>query len=341
MPVKMPTTALRGSRRDEAVSSRPHSTSMDSVLEEVVEAFDEAFDKTHSSEKPACSENRDAPLEAADQVAVQDLFSEIAANYARPVKDFMRELRRGIVPKERLGICRTALHSIWNAAENMGFVQVATPMKDFDNALSIAKTSSQQLLVGEPRRLILTTYQRLVEVLPEVFLPGQQEESREDIVIKSLLMQIPGLGRVTFERLYGAGLGSLDVLFLANKEDLNAATGIPIGLCENICEKFQRYRSEGEGLSGPAARATFRSRLRDLVGKLRSLHEGVERASAGSTPELATEKRKLRKQRQQCFHQIVAILAELVELDLINVIQKLPFRRRLQRLEEYLARSGG
>jgi len=346
MPVKIVPNALRGAKRVEVVSSPTDSTSVDGVLHEVVEAFDEAFDKAHSSEKPAYSENRDAPLEAADQVVVQDLFSEIAANYARPVKDFMRELRRGIAAKERLGICRIALHSIWSAAENMGFVQAATPMKDFDKALSIAQTSSQQLLVGEPRRLILTTYQKLVEVLPQVFLPGQQEESREDIVIKSLLMQIPGLGRVTFERLYGAGLGSLNVLFLANKQDLNAATGIPLSLCEHICEKFQQYHSEGEGLSGPAARATSRSRLRDLVGKLRGLHEGVERPSVeiGSNPELATEKRKLRKQRQQrqqCFHQIVAILAELVELDLINVIQKLPFRRRLQRLEEYLARSGG
>ena len=153
-------------------------------------------------------------------------------------------------------------------------------------------------------------------------------------------MQIPGLGRVTFERLYGAGLGSLNMLFLANKQDLNAATGIPLNLCEQICEKFQQYRSEGEGLSGPAARAASLSRLRDLVGKLRGLHEGVERASVSSSPQVATEKRKLRKQRQQCFHQIVAILAELVELDLINIIQKLSFRRRLQRLEEYLARSG-
>jgi len=313
---------------------------MDSVLDEVVEAFDEAFDKAHSPEKSAYSENRDAPLEVADQVALQDLFSEIAANYARPVKDFMRELRRGTAPKERLGICRTALHSISSAAENMGFVRAASPMQEFDSALLIAQTSSQQLLIGEPRRLILTAYQKLVEVLPQVFLPGQQEESREDIVIKCLLMQIPGLGRVTFEKLYGAGLGSLNMLFLANRQDLNAATGIPLNLCEQICEKFQQYRSEGEGLSGPAARAASLSRLRDLVGKLRGLHEGVERTSVSSSPQVATEKRKLRKQRQQCFHQIVAILAELVELDLINIIQKLSFRRRLQRLEEYLARSG-
>src|SRR5262249_48866319 len=113
-----------------------------------------------------------------------------------------------------------------------------------------------------------------------------------------------------------------------------------LSLCEHICEKFEQYRSETEGLSGPAARASSRSRLRDLAGKLRGLHEEVERASVGSNPELATEKRKLRKEPQQCFHQIVASLAELVELDLINIIQKLSFRRRLQRLEEYLARSG-
>src|SRR5262249_10758942 len=81
MPVKMLPTALRESRRAEAVSSPAQSASMDSVLDEVVEAFDEAFDKAHDPEKSAHSENKDAPLKAADQVAIQDLFGEIAANY--------------------------------------------------------------------------------------------------------------------------------------------------------------------------------------------------------------------------------------------------------------------
>jgi hypothetical protein len=160
-----------------------------------------------------------------------------------------------------------------------------------------------------------------------------------------LLKQVPGLGRVTFRKLYGAGLVSLNTLLLANKQDLNDTTGIPFELCEQICNKFQQYSAETEAResSQNAVEAACSSRLAGLVKNLRFLHEKFEHTylEMGSNPAQADETRRLRQQRQQCFLQIVVVLAELKEIDLINAVRKLPFGRRLRRLEEYLARPTG
>ena len=148
----------------------------------------------------------------------------------------------------------------------------------------------------------------MIEVLPEVFRTGEDEQKREDIIIKSLLQQIPGIGRVTFDKLYKAGLGSLHALFLANKEDLAAATSIPVALCERIADKFQEYRAEAQGISQHDPQSGYRARLTSLVAELRCRHEELESTSAGAALNagLATEKRRRRQLRQQCFLQIIA-----------------------------------
>jgi hypothetical protein len=278
-----------------------------------------------------------------DEAAIQDLFANIAANYARPVKNFIFELKRGTATKEWIEICRPAMRSISRAAESMNLTVAARSMSDFDEALQLAQVSEERVLGGEIRDLILSSYEDLVYVLPQTFVIGEEEQQREGTIINSLLKQIPDLGRVTFEKLYGAGLTSLDTLFLAKKEDLAAATGIPLWLCERICNKFYQYREELEGTPRDVAQSGHRARLAELVAYLRRFHEGFERASAEewSNPALAVEKRKFRQNRQACVLQINVVLAEMGELDLVNEIQKLSFERRIQRLEEYLANLPG
>ncbi len=317
-------------------------------FKDVVDDFDEAFDAafrptTANAVLDQPNNDNKAGLIQHDEAAIQDLFANIAANYARPVKNFVFELKRGTATKEWIEICRPAMRSISRAAENMELSLAAKRMGDFDEALSLAQTSDERVLGGEIRDLILASYDDLIEVLPQTFLIGEEEQQREGTIINSLLKQVPDLGRVTVEKLYGAGLTSLDALFLAKKEDLGAATGIPIWLCERICNKFQQYREELEGTPRDVAQSGYRMRLSELIADLRLQHEGFERTSAQewSNPAFAQEKRKFRQHRQACVLQINVVLAEMGELDLVNEIQKLSFERRIQRLEEYLINSPG
>jgi hypothetical protein len=175
--------------------------------------------------------------------------------------------------------------------------------------------------------------------MPEAFVVGEEEQQREGIIINSLLMQISDVGRVTIEKLYRAGLTSLDTLYMARRDDLAVAKGIPPHLSERICEKFQAYRARLENNPRDVADLGQRDRLSKLVAELERHHEGFQHASANewSNPTLASEKRDYRQQRQSCMLWINVLLAEVGELDLVNELEKLSFERRVQRLEEYLA----
>jgi hypothetical protein len=303
---------------------------LDSDLDDVFASL--MTQETLSDNEPVAAETL-----AEDQSAVETLFADIAANYARPVKNFIFELKRGTATKDWTEICRPAMHGITRAAEGMGLTQAAQRMVDFEAALSLAQNSEERLLRGDVRDLILWCYEDLIKVMPQAFLVGEEEQQREGIIIDSLLKQIPDVGRVTIDKLYRAGLTSLDTLYLAKRDDLAVATGITTSLSERICEKFQAYRTRLENT--PRDLSGERDRLALMLTELRRHHEGFQYAAANewSDPALATEKRDCRQQRQSCVLWINVLLAEVGELDLINELEKLSFDRRIERLEEYLA----
>jgi len=345
-PLQVPPQTLRepeGAQTDSSPDSKALTGSPvndKKFVDEVVHAFDEAFDAVTSSDMKADEMSEGKVLL---EEAVQDLFVQLATGYAYPLKNFIFELRRGTAAKDWIEICRPALRSISRAAENMRLSRAAKRMTEFDEALSLAQASPERWIGGETRHCILENYEALIAVLPEVFQTGEEAQRREEFIIKSLLKQIPGLGRVTFEKLYAAGLGSMNMLFLANKEDLTAATKIPLEMCERICNSVQQYRKEVEDMPLDAGRSAYRFRLAALVSELRRREEEFEHtvAEVASHPALAAEKRQRRQSRQQCLLQIMVMLAELGEVNLIHKIQRLPFKRRIQKLDEYLTSSAG
>ncbi len=268
-----------------------------------------------------------------DQSAVETLFADIAANYARPIKNFIFELKRGTATKDWIEICRPAMHGITRAAEGMGLKEAAMRMVDFETALGLAQNGEDRVLVGDVRDLLLLCYEDLIKVMPQAFVLGEEEQQREGIIIDSLLKQIPDVGRVTIDKLYRAGLTSLATLYLAKRDDLAVATGIPAQLSERICEKFQAYKKRLENSSRDLNDS--RERLAMLLDELRMHHEGYQQAS--EKPSASEDKRACREQRQSCVLWINVLLAEIGELDLINELEKLSFERRIKRLEEYLA----
>jgi hypothetical protein len=301
--------------------------------------LNDAFDSLVSQETTPESPTGGAQMSSSDQAVVEDLFADIAANYARPVKNFIFELKRGTATKEWIDICRPAIQGIRRSAEGMGLTLAAQRMVDVETALSLAQGSEHRVLSGEIRDLLLSCYEDLIKVMPQAFVVGEEEEQREGIIINALLMQIPNMGHVTVERLFRAGLTSLDTLFLAQKDDLAVATGISSSMSELICEKFQSYRTELEGNSRQLGVSGQRTRLAEMLEDLRRYHEGFELATENewSNRALASEKREYRQQRQSASLRINVLLAEMGELGLVTELQKLSFERRIQRIEEYLA----
>lgn len=277
-----------------------------------------------------------------DEAAVRELYGGIAANHARPVKNFVFELRRGTATKEWIEVCRPVMATLIQGAESMELKDAAKAMSEFDEALGLAQADGAGAGIDDAARdLILTAFHEMETALPEAFQVGEEERRRETIIIHSLLKQVSDVGHVTFERLYGAGLTSLEALFVANGDDLAATTGIPTFLCERIVERMQRHRKDLERSQKASGQGERRERLRKLVDELGAKHEGFERAAAEGWTDPARDevKRECRQGRQLCALQIEVVLAEMGELDLVEQIQKLPFGRRIERLREFIDAS--
>ena len=337
-PVYASDTAIAVAELPEPDDTLQSATGTPSYESDFDADIDNVFD---SLEKPGTSPDvPSAELRADDQEVIENLFGDIAANYARPIKNFIFELKRGTATKDWVEICRPAMQGIMRSAEGMGLRVAAQRMMDFEAALGLVHKSEHRVLNGQLRDLLLWCYDDLVEVMPQAFVIGEEEQQREGIIINSLLKQIPDVGLITIEKLYRAGLTTLDSFYLAKKDELAIATGISAELSEVICLKFRAYRLGLASNNRGVGDLGQRSRLAQMVSDLKLQHEAFVHASENewSNPSLTSAKREFRQQRQSCVLWINVLLAEVGEVDLVNEIQKMSFERRIERLEEYISR---
>jgi hypothetical protein len=268
--------------------------------------------------------------------AIDGLFAEIAATYAKPIRDFMSEVYKGTATKDWLEICRPALKSIGQAARSMHLTDAAERMDELDKALAEVARSKDKQIAGALRDAILMRYQRVMELMPQAFAYNKDSGSPKDgVIINSLLKQIPDVSRVTLEKLYSAGLTSLDTLQKATPRDLCQATGIQMRVAEQIVLKIKQYKDEAarKDEKSKSPQDAYRLRLNHVNQAMRRAHDAYER----STDE--EEKRKLRSERKNCAFQISIVLAELGEVALVKELEKLTFERRIQTVDEYVART--
>lgn len=305
--------------------------------EDVIDDLDSALVAAFDTSRPAAPATETAQGSQGGDRAAQELFASIAANYSKPVKDFVFELKRGTATKEWIEICQPVMGSIIDGAESLELHDVAQRMLEFRDALALAQASDGQVLDDDCRDFILSCYDELIGVLPETFSLDEQDQRRESIIIHSLLRQVPGVGHVTFEKLYGAGLTSLDALFLANESDLSAVSGVPMALCEKICRKIGEHRDRLRETSPESAQIDRHGRLADLVRDLQKHHDRFQKIAAEENPELAGEKREALRQRQSCVLQINVLLAEMGEVDLVERMKKLGLDKRIEHLTQFLS----
>ncbi len=307
--------------------------------EDDLEDFDDAFERILAQgDMDGLSEDAE-PAVTTDQTEVRTLFSEIAANYIRPVKAFIIELRSGAARKEWLEMCQPAISSLGKSALGMGMEDVSDAVHEFETLLDEARASREGMVSGELRERILQHYQTLTEMLPATFVIDDTTLQSEGMIVNSLLKQIPEVGKVTIDKLYRAGLITIESFLVGAKEDLAVATGLPIWLAEKIVEKFKSYQQQLESGLVQSGKEGLLNRLEQLMRDLHDAHEAYEIATAeeSSNPSAAEDRRFYRQARQETQLQINVLLAELGAVDLANEIQRLSFEKRIERLRRYIA----
>jgi hypothetical protein len=324
-PPPEPIALLAAPHVNGAPAPKKENDLVDDLLAAVDATFvEEAVSPLHGEAKAGLVDNGNANIE--------ELFAEIASQYARPIKEMVIELRRGSATRDWIGIAKPAMQSIHKSARSMNMPKAIERMADFEKELDKLAQGREAQLTGTEQAKLLERYDRMVEVMPKTFAISEEMKQRDTIIIISLLKQIPEVGRVTFDKLYAAGLTSLDVLLIAKKDELAVATGIPMRIAEQICTKVQKYRDESSGTKRVDMNA-YRKRLSDLTGALKKANDAYNNA------ENADEKRKARGSRSNLVFQISILLAELGEPALVKEIETMTFERRITALDELLART--
>src|SRR5262249_18791300 len=149
-----------------------------SFLEEVAGAFDNAFETACSTNTELNVSTKETMQDEQAEAAVQDLFVQIAASYAIPLKSFIFELQRGTASKDEIELCRPILHSICKAVEVINLPQTVQRINDLDAALALGLSSGDRLLKGEIRHRILSSYEALMGTMPEAFRLGDEGQKR-------------------------------------------------------------------------------------------------------------------------------------------------------------------
>ena len=271
-----------------------------------------------------------------DLAEVRLLFAQLAANHVRQVRDFMIDMRWSEATIDWLPICEPALRSLRRAADKLELTDLCEALDRFSASLGEATASGAKSISGAAREALLARYEELARLMPQAFALDLDRTQREAAILQSLLLQVPDVKKVTLDRMYAAGLTTLEAMFLATPGDIAATTGIPEALAAQIVDRFQAYRAQVKATVPDATRARERERIAELTARLRRECDDYERAAESWSRGSGDQKKELRKVREQTLLDIQVALARLGEVDRLAQLERLPFEKKLAHLESFL-----
>ncbi|OYT72518.1 MAG: hypothetical protein CFK52_04780 [Chloracidobacterium sp. CP2_5A] len=308
----------------------------DDFLDDVIGSLEGAFDAAvHSAtaELPAPEGFwQDRATEFSIPPEVRQLFTEIAAGYTQPIKDFIAELRKGGFARDWLVACRPAVASLRRASESIDFTDLSSRLERLESALLQDHNESDRRRYGRHWKLrVLSAYADLETYLPNAFLIPPAATSSESIIVNTLLKQVAGVGQRTIQKLFAAGMSRIESYATGLPSDIALAAGIKRALAERICERVQAYLRARETTD-----ADLQARLIALVEELKQRQFEFKRATLEEWYRRSdsTEKKRCRKARQEVMWRINIALVELDQLDTLHEIRNAIFDKRISRLEE-------
>lgn len=268
---------------------------------------------------------------AADMAALHATYAELAVGYCAPVRNVMVEVTWGKPPVLWLEYVRSALGSLHAMAAQVELPDLMRALDDFTVAVSAAIVSGEVTVEPERRQALLDAYAPLCACLPEVFDLKDERDRREPIILRSLLMMVPGVSALHVERFFSAGLNRLESIVKAKPEEVAVVTRAPVALAEQILEVLREENSLGTGNA-----AGELERLSLYVGKLSDDHALYEQAATGWNEQSRADKRNWRQERDRQLLRIQVSLARLGQVDLIDELERLPYGRKIEELQKYL-----
>jgi hypothetical protein len=277
----------------------------------------------------------EAPPPNTSVAELRELFTALAANHMRQVRDFMIGVKWGEAPRDWIGLCGPAVLSLQRASKEMELTDLHAALETYSEALRVATEATGATIIGEARDGLLGAYTKLAELMPDAFGLDGERGKREAIIVHALLQMVPEMRKNTIDKMYAAGLSSLDTLFVAKADEISATTGITESMAATIVERIKRYREESVALVD-ATRAAERQRLGEVAAEMRQLHAQFELAASDWSDDAHARKKQLRQARAESLLQVKVLLARLGEVDRLGELERLPFERKIEQIEGYL-----
>jgi hypothetical protein len=310
---------------------------VDSFFDDLDAPATSSLDPAGALEPPAAAEEGSS-LES-ESPETREMFGAIAATYVRPVRQFLTRLQDGPVSTEWLEICLPAVAMVGRSARMMGFASLLPPLDRFEALLREAG-GNEAVVDGANREAILAAFAELSSALPEAFAFQEGEDQRDTVIVHGLLRQVPDVGKVTLDKIFGAGVTTVEMLERANPGDLTQTTGVSSRLSERICEAVAEYCIERDARQGFDSPTLWLDALEPLLADLAAHHAGfLERK--GHAAQDAEARRTHRRARETASLRLSVLLAEMGEVQLVDELQKLSFENRIQRLRAFAAALAG
>ena len=305
------------------------------VIGGILDDIDSTFDNILSDPTSVSQAQSSDDLQQA-----QELFRQITGEYVGPIRDFLVELKMGEPSKEWISVCASSVASLYSSAKQMGMGDLALALDEIGRALQKADKASGNLVSGAPRDEILKKAEPLERLLPEAFALDQERDRREPIIVRSLLCQVEGVRKVQLDKIYRAGLTTLKMFYLAKASEVAETTGLDAGLSEKIVGRFARYRREMASAPPDTDRKAEVDQLKGVADEIKSLTEAYDQRVSVSRELSASDRRKIRKRREELMLQADMLLARLGEVGLVQRLERLPFQRKTEELLRFVkARS--
>jgi hypothetical protein len=265
----------------------------------------------------------------------RQLFTEIAAAQMNHVRDFMLDLTQAPATADWLALCIPATESLRMGAEAFEMTSLTKALASFLAALKGASDSGAPIVEGEHRDTLISAYGQLTAALPTAFKLDRDGVIREGIIVRALLNQLEDVRKVQQDRLFQAGLMSLDALCLAKPRDIVETTGLSLELASRISERFRRYKLEVSVLGTGNSHAEW-EKLGEYVDVLRALHDAFEEASNKSD---SKKKKETRRSREMALLDVKIMLARLGQPESLNFIERASYADKLSHLAALIEQS--
>jgi len=277
---------------------------------------------------------------ASDQAALRATFEDLAVPYVAEIRGAMMELQWGEAQASWLEMARPVLRSLRKMAEPVGHVALVEALDRFDAALADVLAPGQPATPSAAARdALLAAYAPLRACLPRAFELQGERDRREPLIVRALLEQVSGLDPFSIEKLMAAGFGKLTALYAGRAEEIAVVSGIADEVAAALVARVQAFRqATPAGLAAVDTTATVRELAR-LVADLRTQHAAFEGASRNWSEQGRIGKRHLRRERQVSLLQITIELVRLGEVDLVQRLEKLPFNKKIDEVEELIGRT--